>query len=208
MIHYDHMSLQETIKSGIKDAMKAKDSVRLTVLRGLSTAFMNELVATNRTPQSELSDDETLAVISREAKKRKDSINQFTNGGRLDLVDIEEAELNILNEFLPIPMSHAEILPIIHAKIALLNAFVSLIFLNDLFIFEIVDFKSFTSGLLTVSVKNKVAIFCFSCITEKASFNCPVIFLTLRHEHIGQNLFLQKLAPANFFLFSFVSSCL
>ncbi len=46
MIHYDHMSLQETIKSGIKDAMKAKDSVRLTVLRGLSTAFMNELVAT------------------------------------------------------------------------------------------------------------------------------------------------------------------
>lgn len=116
------MSLQETIQSGIKDAMKAKDSVRLTVLRGLSTAFMNELVATNRTPQSELSDDEAIAVINREAKKRKDSIAQFTNGGRLDLVDIEEAELNILKEFLPIPMAHAEIIPIINAKIAQLNA--------------------------------------------------------------------------------------
>lgn len=116
------MSLQETIKSGIKDAMKAKDSVRLTVLRGLSTAFMNELVATNRTPQSELSDEETIAVINREAKKRKDSIAQFTNGGRLDLVDIEEAELNILKEFLPVPMAHAEIIPIINAKIAQLNA--------------------------------------------------------------------------------------
>ena len=122
MIHYDHMSLQETIRSGIKDAMKAKDSVRLTVLRGLSTAFMNELVATNRTPQSELSDEETIAVINREAKKRKDSIAQFTNGGRLDLVDIEEAELNILKEFLPVPMAHAEIIPIINAKIAQLNA--------------------------------------------------------------------------------------
>lgn len=116
------MSLQETIKSGIKDAMKAKNSVRLTVLRGLSTAFMNELVATNRTPQSELSDEETIAVINREAKKRKDSIAQFTNGGRLDLVDIEEAELNILKEFLPVPMAHAEIIPIINAKIAQLNA--------------------------------------------------------------------------------------
>ena len=67
-------------------------------------------------------DDETLAVISREAKKRKDSIAQFTNGGRLDLVDIEEAELNILKEFLPVPMAHAEIIPIINAKIAQLNA--------------------------------------------------------------------------------------
>lgn len=122
MIHCAYMSLQETIQSGIKDAMKAKDSVRLTVLRGLSTAFMNELVATNRTPQSELSDDEAIAVINREAKKRKDSIAQFTNGGRLDLVDIEEAELNILKEFLPIPMAHAEIIPIINAKIAQLNA--------------------------------------------------------------------------------------
>ena len=70
-----------------------------------------------------------------------------------------------------------------------------------------VDFKSFTSGLLTVSVKNKVATFSFSCITSKASFSCPVIFLVLLQEQTGQNLFLQKLAAANFFLVSFVIWC-
>ncbi len=116
------MSLQTNIQSGIKDAMKNKDSVRLNVLRGLSTAFMNYSVANGGTPQTELSDEQVLDVINKEAKKRKDSIEQFTNGGRLDLVDKEEAELMILKEFLPIPMAEAEIIPIINAKIAETNA--------------------------------------------------------------------------------------
>jgi uncharacterized protein YqeY len=122
MIHYDHMSLQETIKSGIKDAMKAKDSVRLDVLRGLSTAFMNYSVANGGTPQTELVDQQVMDVIAKEAKKRKDSIEQFTNAGRNELAEKEQLELVILQEFLPTMMSVDEIKPIVVAKIAEMNA--------------------------------------------------------------------------------------
>ena len=116
------MSLQETIKNGIKDAMKAKDTVRLDVLRGLSTAFMNYSVANGGTPQTELTDEQVIDVITKEAKKRKDSIEQFTNAGRLELADKEELELQVLKEFLPTMMSHSEIIPIALAKIAETNA--------------------------------------------------------------------------------------
>lgn len=116
------MSLQQTIKDGIKDAMKNKDSVRLDVLRGLSTAFMNYSVANGGTPQTELSDEQVLDVITKEAKKRKDSIEQFTSAGRPELAEKESIELSILQEFLPTLMSHAEIIPIALAKIAEMNA--------------------------------------------------------------------------------------
>ena len=110
------MSLQTTIKEGVKDAMKNKDMARLTVLRGLSSAFMNEAVNLTRGPQGELSDEEVVAVITREAKRRKDSINQYTEGGREDLAADEKAELAVLEEFLPTMMSQDEIRPIAEAK--------------------------------------------------------------------------------------------
>jgi uncharacterized protein YqeY len=110
------MSLQTTIKDGVKDAMKNKDMARLTVLRGLSSAFMNEAVNLTRGPQGELTDEEVIAVITREAKRRKDSINQYTEGGREDLAADEKAELVILEEFLPIMMTQDEIRPIAEAK--------------------------------------------------------------------------------------------
>jgi uncharacterized protein len=116
------MSLQTTIKDGVKDAMKNKDMVRLGVLRGLSAAFTNELVAIGRTPQEELTDDEAIAVITREAKRRKDAIAQYTEGGRADLAGDEQAELAILQEFLPTMMSLDEIKPIAEAKIAEMGA--------------------------------------------------------------------------------------
>lgn len=110
------MSLQTTIKDGIKDAMKNKDSVRLGVLRGLSSAFMNEAVNLSRGPQGELTDEEVIAVITKEAKRRKDSIAQYTEGGREDLAADEKSELVILEEFLPIMMTQDEIRPIAQAK--------------------------------------------------------------------------------------------
>ncbi|MEI8223703.1 MAG: GatB/YqeY domain-containing protein [bacterium] len=116
------MSLQTTIKDGVKDAMKNKDMARLTVLRGLSSAFMNEAVNLTRGPQGELSDEEVIAVITREAKRRKDSINQYTEGGREDLAADEKAELAILEEFLPTMMSIDEIRPLAEAKKAELGA--------------------------------------------------------------------------------------
>jgi uncharacterized protein YqeY len=116
------MSLQTTIKDSLKDAMKNKDMVRLSVIRGLSTAFMNELVSTNRTPQDMLSDEEVIAVITREAKRRKDSINQYVDGGRAELADDEKAELAILQEWLPTLMTQDEIKPFAEAKIAEMGA--------------------------------------------------------------------------------------
>lgn len=110
------MSLQEQIKGEIKTAMMSKDAVRLSVVRGLATAFMNELVATKRTPQDTLTDEEASAVIRRGIKQRKDSIEQFTAAGRTELAESEQAELAVLEAYLPKMMSKDDIRPIAEAK--------------------------------------------------------------------------------------------
>lgn len=101
--------LHKQIKEGVKLALLSKDSIRLSVLRGLITSFTNELVATKRKPQDELSDTEIIALIRRSVKQRKDSIDQFRKGGREDLVSAEEAELKILEVYLPKMMSKDDI---------------------------------------------------------------------------------------------------
>jgi len=110
------MSLQQSIKEQTKEAMKAKDQTRLAVLRGISTAVMNDLVAGGKTPQDEMDDEGVLVIIKREAKRRKDSIQQFTDGGRPELAANEQAELVILEEFLPEMMSLDQIRPVVIAK--------------------------------------------------------------------------------------------
>jgi uncharacterized protein YqeY len=109
--------LHEQIKNQIKESMKAGDKVRLEVMRGLVTAFTNELVATGKTPQDMLTDDEAIKVITRASKQRKDSIEQFTKGGRMDLVDVETDQLKIIEEFLPKLMEREEIEKVVKAKI-------------------------------------------------------------------------------------------
>lgn len=101
--------LHEEIKNKIKDAMKAKDTVALNVYRGLVTAFTNELVATGKTPQDMLSDEQAINVITRTAKQRKDAIEQFTKGGRMDLADEDRAQLSILETYLPKLMDKSEV---------------------------------------------------------------------------------------------------
>ena len=112
------MTLHEQIKANIKEAMMAKDTVRLEVMRGLSAAFMNELVATGRTPQDLLTDEQAIAVITRISKQRKDSIEQFTKGGRMDLVAEESAQLAILETYLPKLMEKSEIEAVVKTKIS------------------------------------------------------------------------------------------
>lgn len=112
------MSLHQDIKKGVMEALKAKEQTRLSVLRGLSAAFTNELVAKGRKPDGELPDDEALAVISREAKKHKESIAQFDAAGRADLSEPEKAELAIIETFLPEQMSREEIVSFVEKKIA------------------------------------------------------------------------------------------
>ena len=110
------MSLQQDIREQIKNALKQKDELRLLVLRGLLAAFINELVTQKRKPQEELSDNEAMVVIKRAAKQRKDSIEQFSKGGRDDLVEKERAELVILEEYLPDTLSKEEIQKVAEAK--------------------------------------------------------------------------------------------
>ena len=110
--------MQEKIKAEIKAAMIAKDMERLGTLRMLSAAFTNELVAQGRPPQEPLSDVDCMKVIKRLAKQRKDSIEQFTAGGRPELAESERAELGIIEGFLPPQMSEADIEARIRAKLA------------------------------------------------------------------------------------------
>lgn len=105
--------MQDNIQSQIKDALRAKDQVRLTTLRGVLAAFVNEAVTLGRTPQDKLSDPEAQAVIKRLVKQRKDSIDQFEKAGRMDLSENEKAELKILEEFLPPQMSEDRIREIV-----------------------------------------------------------------------------------------------
>lgn len=98
------------------ESMKARDAIRVSVLRGLISAFTNELVATGRKPTETLTNDEALAVIKRAARQRKDSIEQFTAGGRKDLADKEEQELKILEGYLPAQMGSEEIMKVARAK--------------------------------------------------------------------------------------------
>jgi uncharacterized protein YqeY len=108
--------LHQQLKDSIKDALKAKDQVRLDTLRGVVTAATNELVAKGKTPQDMLSDEEMLAVIARIAKQRKDAIVQFTNGGREDLANEDRAQLAVLEAYLPQMMERSEIELIAKAK--------------------------------------------------------------------------------------------
>jgi uncharacterized protein YqeY len=114
------MTHQE-LKEAIKDAMRAKDAVRLSVLRGLSAAATNEAVTKGKGPDAMLSDDELMSVILRASKQRKDSIEQFEKGGRPELAEGEKAELAILETFLPAQMSHDEIVAAAKAKAAQMN---------------------------------------------------------------------------------------
>jgi len=111
------MSLYKTIKDGIKDAMIKKDTLRLTVLRNISATFTNEMLAKKITTP-ELADEDAVAIVRRLVKQRKDSIEQFTKGNRMDLVKNEQDEMKILESFLPQMMSREEIEKVVKAKIA------------------------------------------------------------------------------------------
>src|SRR3990167_7813423 len=108
--------LHEQIKNKIKDAMLAKNTVLLETLRAMVAGFTNELVAKGRKPNEMLTDEEALSVITRLSKQRKDSIEQFKKGNREDLVKEEEAQLKILEIYLPKLMDKDEVEKFAKAK--------------------------------------------------------------------------------------------
>jgi len=108
------MSIQGRIESDYIQAYKAKDTVRLAVLRHLKTAAKNREVEVLRP----LTDDDLLDLISRQVKQRKDSIEQYEKHGRTDLAAVELAELDVLVEYMPKPLSEAELAAIIDRLVA------------------------------------------------------------------------------------------
>jgi len=119
--------IHKIIKDQIKEALRAKDTIRLDTLRGLNALFMNDLLmGTSSKAQGAdsefISDDKALALIKRSAKQRKDSIEQFTKGGREDLVAKERAELAILESFMPTMMSRDEIKIVAKVRIDAIKA--------------------------------------------------------------------------------------
>ena len=104
------------LREAMKDAMRAKDSVRLGVIRGIMTAVTNELVAKGGKPTDVLPEEDIMALVRRASKQRKDSIEQFEKGGRSDLAETEKAELTLIEAMLPAQMPEEEVLALAKAK--------------------------------------------------------------------------------------------
>ena len=103
--------LKEQLAQDLKDAMRAKDTVRLGAIRMLQTAITQEEKKTGQP----LSAEDLVAVVQRQAKQRRESIKQFVEGGREDLADRERAELPWLEVYMPAQASDEDIHNVVHA---------------------------------------------------------------------------------------------
>ena len=101
------MSLKLTIENGIKDAMRAKDANRLRALRAIKSLILLE--ETSGLHAGELSADAEMKILMKAAKQRKDSLEVYVAQNRADLAEIEQAELTIIEEFLPKQLSDEEL---------------------------------------------------------------------------------------------------
>ncbi|MDF2180069.1 GatB/YqeY domain-containing protein [Aliiglaciecola sp. CAU 1673] len=99
------MSLKETLTNAQKDAMRAKDKLRLGTIR-MALADIKQKEIDN---QITLTDEDILAVLTKMVKQRKDAQSQFEAAGRQDLADNEKAEIEVLQDFLPQPLSNEQL---------------------------------------------------------------------------------------------------
>src|SRR2546429_9234434 len=106
------MILQERVDSDLKEAMRAKDTKKLGVLRMLKAALKYAAIAKSGA-EAELSDVEAAQVVRKQVKQRQDSIESFEKGGRAELAEKEKAEIAVLNQYLPQAMSVAELQKIV-----------------------------------------------------------------------------------------------
>jgi uncharacterized protein YqeY len=111
-------AIKDRLNDSVKDAMRAKEKDRLTVLR-MATSALKQIEVDERI---ELDDTRVLAVLEKLVKQRRESVDQFRKGGREDLADRELAEIVILQEFLPEALSEAEVDAIIREAIAATGA--------------------------------------------------------------------------------------
>ena len=108
------MPLVDQIQKDIVTAMKARDEARLSTLRMVKTALMNKKIE----KMADLDDKESQQVLSTLIKQRKDSIEQFTKGGRQEMADKEAAEIAVIETYLPKAASEADILSVVKSVVA------------------------------------------------------------------------------------------
>ncbi|MDP1420796.1 GatB/YqeY domain-containing protein [Peribacillus simplex] len=112
------MSLLERLNNDMKQAMKNKEKDKLSVIRMLKASIQNEALK----QRQDLTDDEELTVLSRELKQRKDSLQEFENAGRSDLVDKVRTELVYVEAYMPEQLSEEDISKIVEQTIEEVNA--------------------------------------------------------------------------------------
>jgi uncharacterized protein YqeY len=108
------VSVKDQISADLKEAMKARDQVRLDTLRSVLSAFTYKRVEAGHDP----TDDEQLALVQKLVKQRTDSIAEFTKGGRPELVEKESRERDILQHYLPAQKSADEVRAIVRTALA------------------------------------------------------------------------------------------
>ncbi|NBJ68563.1 MULTISPECIES: GatB/YqeY domain-containing protein [Clostridia] len=113
------MTLLETLNQDMKQAMKNKDKITLSVIRMVKASIQNETIKLGKDP---LSEDEEMTILSREVKQRKDSLQEFKSAGRDDLVQQLETELDILQTYMPKQLTNEELEAIVQLTIEEVNA--------------------------------------------------------------------------------------
>ncbi|MBQ1889091.1 MAG: GatB/YqeY domain-containing protein [Selenomonas sp.] len=108
------MSLKEQLTTDMKEAMKSHDKDRLAVIRMVRGAIRKQEID----GQKELSDEDVIAVMSKEIKMRKDSIEEFKKGGREDLIAKTQAEIDVLMPYMPAQLSEDEVRELVKAAVA------------------------------------------------------------------------------------------
>lgn len=114
------MSLQVQVMDKMKEAMKAKDTIALQALRAVKAAFL--LAKTETGAQSELTEEQEIKIIQKQVKQRKDSVAIYLQQGREDLATPEQAEIAVLEQFLPKALSEDEVSSVVLATITELGA--------------------------------------------------------------------------------------
>ncbi|NES72440.1 MAG: GatB/YqeY domain-containing protein [Okeania sp. SIO2D1] len=116
------MSLKDRITEDIKVAMKAKDKVRLETVRSIKKVILEEEANARAAGKDSLTEAQEMDILTRLAKQRRDSIEQYTKAGRQELADGEAAELAILEEYLPKQLSDEDIAQVVDEIIAQVGA--------------------------------------------------------------------------------------
>jgi uncharacterized protein YqeY len=116
------MSLKEQIGEDIKTAMKAKDKVRLETVRSIKKALLEKEVELRAQGKNSLTEEQEIELLAQQAKQRRDSIEQYKNAGRDDLVTKESQELAIIESYLPEQLSDQELTNILEEIIVQVGA--------------------------------------------------------------------------------------